>query len=1013
LRRRSTLRTRPQVETLEDRTLLSNGIIWDNEHFDNFGPSYGADADKARALVHQAISDWQKVITDFGTLHFPTGPGFPDIWFPYDYHLQILAAPKSGSELGLTTTFPTDLDGKPFNAIITLDNDASVWDFATTPRDDSRFTNVQDLFAAQDPGGKSYDFYSVCLHEIGHALGLLTANPLFALNGKLEDTNQIDQVDMSSDLKLFKHNGVVATFTTAGGGHLYGGPAVGSLPTHPFDLMTPSIAKGERDLISNLDVSILHETYGYSVKLPSTMQGMNFAAVLNHATGELTLNGDVVGPNDDITIRRFGNFIDVNVIGHDWLYDIDSVTAIKVNAGKGTNFVHVNLIGGNPLQKASLTVDGGDGQTTLEVLGTPKDELYRLDGHQLQFFGDSLGTITYSTVHEIDIDAKDGQNTLIVQSTPVDLARLKFTGGVNNDTVLVLGSYGTRIDIDAGGGDDKITLGDPLLGLDSVQGPTNVNGNVNDDTLLIRDNGISHDVYYALTADSLFRQGAAPITYSNLEHLTIQAGSGADSLHVNSMPAVAQALFDGGSGLDTLFGPDTPNAWHLTGPDSGDLNTILAYQHVENLMGGADADRFFVERRGSLSGKLNGGGAPIRDGHPVGNTLDYSKYLGPISVNLPTHQATALGGFSNIDDLVGSPEADTLIGPDTANVWTITTTNGGNINGTFTFAAIENLTGGKGSDTFAFQNLAGVSGVINGGDGTNILDYSAHSTGVTVNLFLNTATGTGGFAQIAGMIGSSQSDELVGQWITDSGSVWTIQALNAGEYQGSVHFTFSGVENLTGGFYSDVFVFANGAGVTGVIRGGPGTNTLNYSAWTTGVFVNLATGFATGAGSVQDIQNVTGGYGNDLILGNDLDNLLIGGDGNDVLSGGAGADTLIGGRGRDLLFGGEGADRLEGGDGEDVLIGNNFSYQANTMALVALRAEWSRTDLSFAQRMDHLRTGGGFALGYMMNSMTVYEDNAVDELLGGPDPDTDWFWATLDGPFKDKLVEYQTSEPVN
>ncbi|WP_330202578.1 calcium-binding protein [Cyanobacterium sp. Dongsha4] len=73
---------------------------------------------------------------------------------------------------------------------------------------------------------------------------------------------------------------------------------------------------------------------------------------------------------------------------------------------------------------------------------------------------------------------------------------------------------------------------------------------------------------------------------------------------------------------------------------------------------------------------------------------------------------------------------------------------------------------------------------------------------------------------------------------------------------------------------------------------------------------------------------VTGGAGNDTLLGNSADNIFIGGAGNDYLDGGSGDDsldggadndTLIGGVGDDVLTGGTGVDSLNGGSGDDSL----------------------------------------------------------------------------------------------
>ncbi|MBB1585157.1 serralysin family metalloprotease [Serratia sp. OS31] len=50
------------------------------------------------------------------------------------------------------------------------------------------------------------------------------------------------------------------------------------------------------------------------------------------------------------------------------------------------------------------------------------------------------------------------------------------------------------------------------------------------------------------------------------------------------------------------------------------------------------------------------------------------------------------------------------------------------------------------------------------------------------------------------------------------------------------------------------------------------------------------------------IENVIGGYGNDVIIGNDSVNILKGGRGNDVIFGGGGGDELYGGEGKDVFL---------------------------------------------------------------------------------------------------------------
>jgi Ca2+-binding RTX toxin-like protein len=65
---------------------------------------------------------------------------------------------------------------------------------------------------------------------------------------------------------------------------------------------------------------------------------------------------------------------------------------------------------------------------------------------------------------------------------------------------------------------------------------------------------------------------------------------------------------------------------------------------------------------------------------------------------------------------------------------------------------------------------------------------------------------------------------------------------------------------------------------------------------------------------------MTGGTGNDWVVGTTGRDTLIGGAGNDRLSGDGGNDTLNGGTGNDVLVGGGGNDTMDGGDGADVYV---------------------------------------------------------------------------------------------
>lgn len=109
-----------------------------------------------------------------------------------------------------------------------------------------------------------------------------------------------------------------------------------------------------------------------------------------------------------------------------------------------------------------------------------------------------------------------------------------------------------------------------------------------------------------------------------------------------------------------------------------------------------------------------------------------------------------------------------------------------------------------------------------------------------------------------------------------------------------------------------------------------GVDILDASAYTGGARLDLREGesYVTQLGSNYswnafgaNIENATGGGGNDALYGNALANLLTGNAGVDTLQGGAGSDTLVGGAGADIyIFGNsDGSDQLNDSDGLGVI----------------------------------------------------------------------------------------------
>jgi Ca2+-binding RTX toxin-like protein len=244
-----------------------------------------------------------------------------------------------------------------------------------------------------------------------------------------------------------------------------------------------------------------------------------------------------------------------------------------------------------------------------------------------------------------------------------------------------------------------------------------------------------------------------------------------------------------------------------------------------------------------------------------------------------------------------------------------------------------------------------------------------------LNLPSNTVTGIGGtFANITNFIANSNpNNTLAGP---NTPSTWLLTGPNTVTLGA---FTFSGIGNLHGGAAADRFVIETGASLSGQIDGGAGVNALDYSGYVGDITVDLPLGLASAVGGgVSHIQDITGSIGDDLLVGDANPNVLIGGTGRNVIIGGGGGDTIV------------------GGGGDNILIAGTTAYDTNLPALQAIMAEWTRTDLSFEQRLAHLISEGQndnrLNGPYVLNKKTVSDDGAQDSITGGGGFD----WVFLD-----------------
>jgi len=241
------------------------------------------------------------------------------------------------------------------------------------------------------------------------------------------------------------------------------------------------------------------------------------------------------------------------------------------------------------------------------------------------------------------------------------------------------------------------------------------------------------------------------------------------------------------------------------------------------------------------------------------------------------------------------------------------------------------LTGvGTGNETY-FPSAG--NDFIDAGPGTDTVDFQFLAGPITVDLAIqtsqNTGTGTDTLKNFENATGTAQGDTMRGN---ASANVFQGLAGNdtlEGREGDDVLLGFAGDDVLRGGSGNDT------------LEGEAGSDTATYSEFAGAVTVDLAlvsvaqnTG-AGGSDTLFQVENLSGGSGDDTLRGDGLGNTLSGNAGNDTLDGRAGNDTLNGNSGNDTLFGGDGNDTLRGGTGNDFASGGAGSDTASYFDIAA------------------------------------------------------------------------------
>ena len=575
---------------------------------------------------------------------------------------------------------------------------------------------------------------------------------------------------------------------------------------------------------------------------------------------------------------------------------------------------------------ADITATGGSGNVTL-LAG---DHFTLATGTTISAPG---GTVD---IHGDNGDADSGVGSTIALNGAIRANRLQVTSGSDDDTLTVADAIVTSQSINTGDGDDEITItagntlgtgtlnagdGDNAVtvssavetlltgdGKDTVNAyaqVTTLNTGAGDDDVTTTDTvgtlltGDGNDTVHASGQVTSLDTGIGDDDVTTTDTVgTLLAGDGNDTVHASGQVT----SLDTGIGDDdvtttdtvgTLLTGDGRDAIHAFGTvttlNAGDGDdTIDISAAVGTFDAGKGNDLLLIKAGGSITTSADGGEGSdkfIYDHDGAGG----DDFAGPVTVNLQTRTGTGVASFDGFERFEATTHSnDHLIGADTANAWHVASANAGDIGGagTFDFTGFENLTGGAQDDTFQFATGTGIAGNLDGGTaGHDTIDYNGANFGAAATVVLDGSNG-GTATTIGGRIDRideviADADFAAANSLTGGGAnnVWNITGPNSGNISHQFYFQNFGITG--GGTADDNFVFADGALPPKPVHGGPGSNTLDLSAWTSNIQWNIT---GDGAGTVTTTAGTFAFTGMTK---------LIGGSGNDRFT--FADDTILGG----------------------------------------------------------------------------------------------------------------------
>ena len=720
-------------------------------------------------------------------------------------------------------------------------------------------------------------------------------------------------------------------------------------------------------------------------------------------------------------------------------------TPITVNLGGGNDTVNITPLTldlGNI--QANVTLSGGAGTDALNVddqRHSASGQVYTLGAGAVTRTGSA--SISYANFHTVVVNGGSGSATYSVEDTGAPSGTTLNTGD-GSDTVNIRDTS-TPLTVNLGNGTDTVNVSSAAHNLNTIRGAVTANGGAGFGVLNVDDQGnTTAGMTYTLTSNSVTRTGAALIAYGGAGFSQVVV-NGATETNGNTYNVTGTDNFTTTLNLNngTQSGNDTVNVQATSGPLTVNGPALGETANVGNA-GGVQAIRGALtltrERDLTVNDAPDNTGRAVTLGVNTGG-LHTITGIAPALITydqINVAHVTVNGGTGGNNFTVAAtagnaPAPTTTINAgsdhDAINVGDVANTlneiggvltvsgRGGNVLNLFdqgsTAPHVYNLTASSltrtpGGPTVNFPHcLANLHrGVTGGGHpGGDVINVLATDPDAPVNIVadngavVNVGNDKDGLDELQGALGVYGGDDTVVLNVNDQVAAdGQVYDLVPGELDrtGAAPIRFDNLQEVLnaggGGNRFDVDGIADGTPVT--LNTGTGTGNLvrmrrhdlmhdalvlhgqgtsdevGYTAYTTDVYVNLLTGQGTDLAGFSGIHNITGGQGNNVIVADGSETTING----NLSAGSAGRNLIITGGGSGVVYG--------SGNG-DILIGGATAYDLDHNGeLQAIVAEWTRTDLSYADRVAHVLNGDDPADPYPLNSSTVFDNGAANTITG-------------------------------